>query len=356
MKAIIDPIVILGELKKVAPVVPKNAIVPAVQSIKLDFGKKSLQITGTDMNTWVVLDASAECKVPFSICVPYGEFFKICSKSAGPLLIEKKEATIMFTHDNSKVELPISVSPEDYPKIKEVEYLNTISVDCDFFFALSGAYACRSTISAMTQLVNPAIDFQKEKVTVIGTDANILYKKDFSIQCKTEMVAPVFPEFVNLVKGFQDSTISISEKYIKAESGNMSVHSRLSENKFVDYKWLLPAIVETNFSARRKDIINAISIVDVAANKETKEVLFIFSDRTIVRSCDPDYNRNAETELWGESSVEIDSIRLNGDLLVSVLNTVEGDIKIAFSKKDKAVFMIPDQDPDVLLLIMPLFN
>lgn len=356
MKAIVDPSILIKELKKISPVISKNQILPVLECVKLDFDKKELTITGTDMDTWVSYKMECANKSPFSVVIPVGDMIDICGKASGPITVVQEEKFTKFIHDGGTIKIPIHAQPKEFPSIEDVEYFNIVEVEGDFFHAVSGANVCRSKDNIRPSMNGIGIDFKKDAITVVGVDGQIMYKQDFTALIEKPILISVNTVFAELSKVFQDSTISVSDKYLKVEYGTTVIVSRLSESAYVDYNYVLRGNNKPyNVTVNRKDLISKIDIIDIATTRNVRDILFTLTPGKIhMYTTDVYAGKEAETEFNADHELHL-SIRFKGDVLKSLLNTItEESISLSITDPTGNVYIKPEDNNSIILSIMPL--
>ncbi len=359
MKATVDPALMKVALKQISPVISKNVVLSQLLCVKMDFDHELLKMTGSDLKTEVSIDTTCTNKAPFSILMPVSEFSDICDKAPGPVTIEFKKDHILVSHDKpAKFKIPIHGETKDFPTMSIEDAFIHATVDGDFFYSLSGAAKCGSKNPQMTHQHNAAIDFKKDGMSIVGTDAVVLYKKDFSeLKFKTPTVAQVSAHFIALTESFQDTEISLGDKTIVAKYNNITVSSRLPENKYLDYRAILPKKVDFNLSIDRKELISSIQMIGIAFDKKNKDVLFTFKPggELLLEASDYMGGLSGDTILSLEHEINIPTVRLSGDRLLSLLNTInDKTIKMSFSSEKNPVYIQPEDDDTRLLFIGPL--
>jgi DNA polymerase-3 subunit beta len=359
MKLIVDSSALAKELKRISPVISKNTIIPIIEGVKIDVVGEVMTLTATDLNTTVSSKLDCNSSEDFSTVIMFHDLLDICSKSSGPLEMSVKGIVSNFVSDKAKYKLSNGFDPQHFPSVEFVDYLNVISVDGDFFFSLSGANATKSSETSLTQMNNIGIDFKKNKVSVLGISQMSMYRKDFPISCKKEIVASVGGKFVDLTKLFQESTVSVSEKFITAEYNNVKVVSRLSEVLFINYEPVFNQITPIfNWTVNRKDLIDSISVIGIASSQKTKSVIFSFSENKIdLKSMDIDSGKEAETVMNINHTVEEMEVTLNGSSLINILNTIDSEeVDIRIESYKSGIVIRPSSDGSTCLLIMPIIN
>lgn len=356
MKAIVDPSLLIKELKKMSPVIGKNQILPVLECVKLEFGKKELKITATDLNTWVSYVIPCESKQPFEMVVSIDKLITLCGKAPGPITVTHSESATIFEHDSGKIKIPVSATPKEFSNVEDADYYISVPVDGSFFHAVTGANICRLKDAERPHLSAVGIDFKKDKITVVGTDGHVMHKHDFVATIKKPCIISVGQIFCDVTKFFQESTLSVSDKFIKVDCGTTRVVSRLNVTKYVDYTTALNGVGRPfNVKLDRKELLSRMEVVDIASSWSIGDILFTLSpgnvhlfaqDKNIGEEADSDIV--CEHELTGE-------IRLKSSTLKQVLNTITEDvILLSIDDPTKNIYMQPEENKDITLSIMPL--
>lgn len=358
MKAVVNNDVLLKELKRAGMCVKKNVVYPILSNVKFDFKKDSLMITTNDLETMFISTIPCECKEPFSVLIQHLDIIDICNTAVAPIKIELKESLMVITSGAAKHKLSLSGEPVNFPKVEGDDYLVSFQADGDFFFNLGNANTCKPKESVHPNFDNAAIDVKKKKITVVGTDGHLIYKKEFKNESKIEKTVMVCDMFVNICKNFQGSVISIGDRFIKVESGNEIVISRLSEQKFCNYNAVLPETIEYNLKINKNEFRNALKSINVSTDLLTKSCVFIFSkDKIKLVSQNPDLIKESENELDIKHDVPIPTICFNASLLLHLLNIVEGEeLEVSITAENRAIFIKPQDDNSLLLMLQPIYN
>lgn len=358
MKAKVNNIVLLRQLKKAGMCIRKNALIPILSNVIFRFEKDLLTISSNDLETIYVSKIDCECKEPFSVLIEYVDIIDICSNAVSPIQIETKDSMVIITSGKSKYNLSVSGEPEHYPNLPEEKYDVSFEADADFFVYLSNANSCKPKENTHPNFNMAAIDVKKNSVTVVGTDNNMLYKKVMDLKTKGEKIVMVCDMFVQVCKGMPMGTVSIGDNFIKVESGAETVISRMSEQKFCNYNAVIPKDIEYNFQIEKDIISTALKSITVAADAITKSFVFSFEEGKMkLESQNLTSSKAAITEIEAAHKIPIKSICLNIGLLIHLLNVVDGEeIDISVAAENRALFMKPQGDNSQLLLLQPIYN
>lgn len=357
MKAIVSVSPLLAELKRMSQVISKNTVLPILSCVKLDFGKQKLTISASDLETTITSSVECASKTPFVIIVDFAVITEICSKLADqPITIEEKEKQIFITADNDKFKLSKEGDPESFPKIQEEEFLFSVDVDEDFFSSLFRADSCKNKNDMMVTTNTACLDFKNSTLSVVGTDAFALYKKDLKIKTKKESQSLVRSNFVHAVKSFDHGKLFIGEKFVKIEHNDVVVITRLQDNKYCNYGSVLTKEIEYNLRTNRKSLIGAIGKSLVGASKVTRLCALNFKENGITLvSQDGDFGREGESSISAIHSVGIEAIGVNGNQLTHLLNLLDSEeVQISVMTPTRSIFIKQADDDSVLCLLQPI--
>lgn len=355
MKATVNPISLLKELKKMSVVVRENNIIPITGCVLFSFKKKQLTLMGTDLETTYISQIDCESKDEFSFPINYPVITEICQTSNSPITIELTDSNILIT-GKAKYKLSLYGKADEFPTVPVDEFNVKMEVDADFFEHLIKANTVRNKEDLKVSLNMACINIGKKETDVVGCDGFSLYKKTFKVNNKDEVSVMVCDKFVNMCKSFGAATLEIGTSFIKATCLNETIISRLSENKYVNYKQVIPNDINYNLEIPTGDFKESISSISVASNKTSRIMAITFKDGKIkLRSEDIDYGKEAETEMPLTHSVEIETIGLNL-LMLSHLLTLSNseDIEMSFTGESKSICLKPKDDDSVLMLLQPL--
>lgn len=356
MKAIVNTSLLGKELRKMSEVISKITVLPILSNVKLEFEKGKVTIYATDLETTLVSKINCECQKPFTIVVDHASILDICNKLNEPVTIEEKDNQILVYGDDSKYKIPKEAKESEFPNIPDENFLFSIDVESDFFTALYSADSCKNPNDTMTTTNTACLDFRKDALTIVGTDAFALYKKDFKIKTGQQTQSLARGKFVQAVKHFESGKLSIGEKFAKVESGDMIVITRLQEGKYCNYNVVLPETIEYNLTINRTDLIAAINKTSITASKITRLCVLNFESTGIkITSKDIDFGKEGESNIRASHKVEIDAIGVNGNQLLHILNLLDSEeVDISVTSPSKSLYLKPSGDDSVLCLLQPL--
>jgi DNA polymerase III sliding clamp (beta) subunit (PCNA family) len=356
MKAIVNTTKMRAGLAKLSSVISKMSVLPILSSIKLTFEKDAIFMMGTDLETILVSKIECTSKEPFSVIIDHESLQEILKHVPDqPITITKGEKGISILYDNGSFKLPFGGELDAFPKIPEEGFLFDLQVGEDFFSALFSADSCKSKNDLLVTKNAACLDFANDKLSIVGTDGFILYKKDLKVKTGKKMQSLVRGKFVSSVKEFGSGTLSVGEKFVKIECNGDTSITRVQDNKFAGYEPLVSSEIEYNVKVNRKELINTIKVTLAAANKATKLCVFTFEEDSAKISCeDIDFEKQGTSRVRMIHSVKTDAICFNGGLLLHILNLFSSEeIAISIREPHQVAYIKSSDDSTVLCLIIP---
>lgn len=354
MKATINPASLLKELKKMSLVVSKNTILPVLKSVKFEFKKNKATLTATDLETTYISTVECSCDKPFELLMEFNDIVDICGNVSAPLEINVTDKEILLTSGKWKGKRGLLGDAKDFPSIPEDVYYLDFQADGEFFYHLTIANTFKSADDPRMNM--PCIDIQKDSLTIVATDSNSLYKKELPIALKKDLTVMISSNFVGACKTFQETKISVGEKFIKAEYKDEIIISRLSEQKFPNYRVVIRDDINYNLTVNRNELKKEISSVSSSANAQYKQVVATFHPDWIkLHSQDTDLVKESETEFENENSVQIPEIGFNADKMNHFLNSLTCEtLDFSFSGISSSIYFKPSDDDSVFCLLQPV--
>lgn len=357
MKAIVNSTKMRDALAKLSSVVSKVSVIPILSSVKLSFEKDWLYLTGTDLETTLVSKIECSCKEPFELLIGHEEIQNILKNlPEQPVTFEDAKKAIVISSDNAIFKLAKGGDLETFPKIPDDEFLFTLEVGEDFFSALYSADSCKNKNDMMVTTNTACLDFKNDSLSIVGTDAFLLFKKDIKAKTGEKIQSLVRDKFVNTIKAFDTGTLSIGEKFVKIEHNGDLAITRVQDNKYCAYDTIIPKDIKYNVKANRTDLIHTIKLVITAANKATKMCAFTFQEGSAkVSSHDIDYSKEGQSSIKMIHSVEIEAIGFNGGQLLHILSLLSSeDVDMCVRGPEKSIYIKPADDDTVFCLLQPV--
>lgn len=335
-------------LKIISPAIQSSHIIPITSCVKIVSNRKTTTVTGT--NTELTIVARFESDAQGEVILPFRRLSNICELYEEIEINLNKEVTITSEGDKNDFGVPESIN--NFPLLPDFLEQASIDVDGTFYYTLSQALSSVNKES-MFNTGNVCIDVLKEETRIVSRDNASMYISTLPIRSKTEIQAVVPPSFVKATRSFQDSTISISEKFIKASTDNVDVYGRLYEGKYVNYNFALQFEKEPNVIASKENMLRAIQKIDSVETTETyRDMKLTLGEKLNISFYDRNTGKGVSTSIDVENKSEVNDILFDSSQMKKVVNQVDGEniyMRIESSEKPAIITF-----ENTIIFIQPL--
>ncbi|MDC1395589.1 DNA polymerase III subunit beta, partial [Bacteroidia bacterium] len=205
----------------------------------------------------------------------------------------------------------------------------------------------------------------QDNAVFVATDANRLVKierKDVKPGVETNFILP--KKALNLLKANlpQDDTdtkVDFNESNAFFTFGDIRLICRLIDERYPDYKAVIPTENPNKLSLNRQDFLNSVKRISIFGNKTTNQInIKITGSELTISAEDIDLSNEAVERLGCDYAGEDMEIGFNSKLLIEMLQNINTpEIVIELSTPNRAGIILPNQnidDEDLLMLIMPM--
>lgn len=310
MKISCDRAQLLAAFSVAASVAPQRSPKPILQNVRLDVGTGDGVLMATDMEMGVRVDvAGIEIEQPGTTLLPVGRF--------GPILRESSDAKLRIVTDNqgttvkgdrSTFKLP-AANPEEFPSLASSHEERYHVLPARLFRELvRRTLFATETESSRYALGGVLFEFEKDKITAVGTDGRRLAKMEgpatsHGDHLTTDAMTIVPARALQLMdRGLSDADsevrITARPNDIVVKAGRVTFFSRLVEGRFPRWRDVFPyrqQAVKIEFAVG--PVLSALRQAAVVTSEESRGIDFAFGDGQLVLS--------GSTAEVGQSRVEL---------------------------------------------------
>ncbi|MDA8886829.1 DNA polymerase III subunit beta, partial [Bacteroidia bacterium] len=260
----------------------------------------------------------------------------------------------------------IGQNANDFPKIPETTSENSFNMSAG---VLSSSIAQTIFASGNDELrlslTGVYVQLFQDNAVFVATDANRLVKierKDVKPGVETNFILP--KKALNLLKANlpQDDTdtkVDFNESNAFFTFGDIRLICRLIDERYPDYKAVIPTENPNKLSLNRQDFLNSVKRISIFGNKTTNQInIKITGSELTISAEDIDLSNEAVERLGCDYAGEDMEIGFNSKLLIEMLQNINTpEIVIELSTPNRAGIILPNQnidDEDLLMLIMPM--
>lgn len=347
---------LLDILTLTGKVIDTQAVLPARECYLIECKDSRLRVTTS--NDSITLRATGDCESDDgTFLIRGGEFLKLIKE------IKDEDIVIISDADNAIIEwgkgkasLPL-INPSEYPATEEkpdnipsaifsrhlLEAAITHTVD------YCANDELRPTIS------NLYLDFKKGEVAVVGTNGLRL------CVCTVEDSHEAMDSFIldkkaaSLIRDLKgdDVTISVGQRTIFIESGDVALSARKVEGQYPRYEVVFPPIdnCEATFLIDKSELADAVKRISICSDKMSQVARFDLSEEGCsVTAQDIGYSLLATEKLNATYQGQAMSIGLNITSLLDVVRTfTENDMVLHLTSPDRAILVEGDGSRIVLM-------
>ena len=350
----------LSNLQRAIPGKPQ---LPILSSVYVKAEKNSITLAATDLYLGIKSTLAAEVKEEGTLVVP-GEIFKnlVFSLPAGEVHIEKKEASLVVKHENSKSVLPYQ-SAEEYPQFPEISgprYMLSTAVLKDIEQYVSFAAALDQTRPVLASLL---FSFTAQGLNIVSTDGfrlATLRSKEVIKDLEQDFLIPVKSlwEVFQMVNQTQSEQVSFQVaqelKQVLFTIEGVEIYIRLIEGEFPPYEKIVPPDFSYSFNLDWQEFAAQVKRAFLFSRDASNIIKLEFKKDTMtIRASSP-----ARGEYQGEMAIKHDGesleIAFNALYLLDFLNTQrEGELTFSMNESLKPAAFAIQEKPEYSYIVMP---
>jgi DNA polymerase-3 subunit beta len=369
MKFIVSSSALLKPIEQIAGVINPKSVLPILDYFLFDLKKGRLTISATDLETSMTTVVGVESNADGKIAVP--------SKIMVETLKALPEQPITFNADTDTLNIEIVTDsgryklsgqkPDDFPKMPKVESASSISVKAGSLAnAISKTIFATGTDEMRQALTGVLFELKKDGINFVATDANRLVRfKNTAVKPAEEINFVIPKKALNLLKSSlpngEDAIAKVD--YNKSNAffsfGEVNLICRLIDEKFPDYKAVIPTENPNKLLINRLEFLGAIRRIQIFSNKSTHQVrLKMAGSNLTVSAEDLDFSNEAKEELGCNYDGVDMEIGFNARFLSDMLSALQSDdVVLNMSTPNRAGVLVPssqNEGEEITMLVMPL--
>jgi DNA polymerase III subunit beta len=357
---------LLKALSKIIGVVPAKSSMPILENILFKLNEKTLTLSSTDLELFSSVTLDVGGSEDGSITVP--------AKRIMDTLRALPETSLVFHADMESNKITMitetgeynitGVSGEEFPRFPELAGDTSLTIESDTLKSI-----IQNTIFAVSRdelrpsLMGVLFRFGSDSLTVVSTDGHRLVKYE-----RTQFTSPVTADIIVPAKALaalvklsdiDEVNMSISDSYIRFESGTSVLASRIIDETYPNYESVIPKDNNFELLISREQLLQALRRVSLYANTTTHQVRFALRENNLtVAAEDVDQGSKAKESIACSYSSEEMDIGFNAHYINDVLSHINHDnVRFRFSSPTKASIVEPEEQAEIssiLMLTMPL--
>ncbi len=316
---------LLGSFQTAATIAPSRSPKPILQNIKIEAKKDQTILMATDMELGIrIVVQDVEVQTEGSAVLPVGRFGSLLRENSDEKLnITADDQGIVVKGERSEFKLPAQ-NPDEFPNVEEFvdeAYFEIPAVTLKEL--IRRTLFATDTESSRYALGGVLLEFDKDKITAVGTDGRRLAKMEGAIKTVgkykgSDSMTIVPSKSMQLIDralvADADASVHVVARPndVLIKSANATIYSRLVDGRFPKWRDVIPgdrngATIEMNVGP----VFSAVRQASIVSSDESRGIDFSFGNGSLVLS--------GNTAEIGESRVEL-PISYEGDDIVLSLD------------------------------------
>lgn len=354
-------------LQNLSKATPGRSTVPILNSILFEARDKSLILRATDLEMSMVISLKANVMEAGAVAIPHRVLME--TTNAMPeteITIEADEkARVRMETDFGSYDVA-GTHADEFPSLPELDDKMEVVISPEILGRLIGKTVfALSSDELKPALMGAMFQFEDDSVTTVATDGHrlsICSRSDYSSAGYTgEVIVP--RKFLRLVlqqmDQEEDVALWIGENHVTVSFGDMAVFSRIIDERYPDYRSVLPEEQDKIVKANREALLAAVKRVSIFSNRSTKQItLNLSKEGNSIATEDPESSSSAEEKIDLEYEGDDMLIGYNAAYLTDLLSHLDTERVIMKLKTPvSAGLILPEtqaENEELTMLLMPM--
>ena len=354
-------------LSIVGSVIPSKSTLPILENLVFDLSKDQLSITGTDLDTSMTVVIKVKGSKDGKVVIPAKRLIETLRA------LPSTDINVTADMDNNKIVITTTSgeykltgeSSDTYPTMPKINVTDEIKIDNDVMRRL----ITKTMFAVSSDELRPAMmgvlfQFKPKEIRTVATDGHRLVRmgntKLSSGKIDKEIIIPAkaLSLMLKSLDG-KESALSFSDTHVMFTLGNITLVSRLIEEKYPNYESVIPADNDKQLVVNKNNILASVRRAALYASSTTHQVRFSLKKNTLTVSAeDIDFGSEAKETLTCEYSSEPLDIGFNATYIEGILSQIDTEeATIKLSTPTRASIISPSAQLDgenLLMLVMPV--
>ncbi|GAO43760.1 DNA polymerase III subunit beta [Flavihumibacter petaseus] len=355
-KVILSSDALKAGLKKLSQAISKKSVMPVLQNVLCKVSEGHMEMISSDLELTIKLVLEVEAKESFQFLLP----FEFVSKIVGilkvqPIAIEVETSRVALRAEHDLFEIGGFEGAELYPAVPDIPKKNRTILNNELLFWLGRAMDTVSSDENRPAMMKACLDIKAESLTIASTNATMLFTKVAAVESANVDQLLITPKVAKVLEGFAEAEVFWHKKQIAFKSSHMTVIATRHEDKFPDYKVVIPDF-KANLTLERSVLVEALeksslssstlTTVFLTRGKETQTIYF--------ETFDQDLDRKILIDITGDYTGTVDQVAINPKSMLTLLKQVDfGEISLHIEKPASPVLISSTEDAGYLSLLVP---
>jgi DNA polymerase-3 subunit beta len=352
---------LVSALGVVARAVSTRTSVQILSGILLEAQGDELRLAATDMELSLRATATAQLEGDGAIVLPGKTFADIARLLPGDeVTIEHKpaESVVHITSGSASYTLH-TYNPEDFPRLQELDTVQTFSVDRESLLETIHRVArAASRDESRPVLTGILVSFASGKLVMAATDSYRLAVKETELAGSAPELEAIVPsralqELARIAGSGDTVEVGVHENQVVFATDGVWLTTRRIDGQFPNYRQLLPESFEHELTLPRGELLDVIRRAAVMIQRATPlQLRFAEGELTVVaRTHDVGESQESMPVAFSGDTLEIG---FNADFLRDGLESMDGDdVRLKLISPLRPA-VIQGEGDDFTYLVMPI--
>ena len=361
MKLIIQNKELKKALKRLGTVVPKKAVLSALEYIRITAKGNTMVLSCTDLDLTIhyelllIENATKED----TALVNFNWLKGICDLHGEEIVqLETLKTKTHIETSAGKFTQEVGVKLSEYPNLPEIPSTDPIPKLETIIPTLQ-----RSAMILVAEDVRQwpcysLVELQNRLISITSTDANSLFNcvldYDYSGSDKNILISQ---RMIKALSGLTDSSFRFNENLYSFTSGEVTVIAKIPDVKFPNYKGVIPA--RENYMHVLLNRVELIEVLQKVAFTNSETVDLQVKENEVLFHSEHDNGAKSEIRLNTKApftgTLDFERIKLNPSKLITLLEQVEFEnVHIGLFAPTKAIVITEPDNTNHTSLLMPL--
>jgi DNA polymerase-3 subunit beta len=352
---------LVSALGVVSRAVSTRTSVQILSGILVEAQGSELRLAATDMELSLRATASAQIEGDGAIVLPGKTFADIARLlPAGDVSIEHKpaESVVHVTAGSASYTLH-TYNPEDFPRLQELETLQTFTVDRESLLdTIHRVARAASRDESRPVLTGILVSFAGGKLVMAATDSYRLAVKETELEGTVPDLEAIVPsralqELARIAGSGDNVEVGVHENQVVFATDGVWLTTRRIDGQFPNYRQLLPEQFEHELTLPRLELLEVVRRASVMIQRATPlQLRFAEGELTVIaRTHDVGESQESMPVAFSGETLEIG---FNADFLRDGLESMDGDdVRLKLISPLRPA-VIQGEGDDFTYLVMPI--
>jgi DNA polymerase III subunit beta len=352
---------LVSALGVVSRAVSTRTSVQILSGILLEAQGADLRLAATDMELSLRSTATAQIEGDGAIVLPGKTFADIARLLPGDeVVIEHKpaESVVHVTAGSASYTLH-TYNPEDFPRLQELDTVQTFAVDRESLLETIGRVArAASRDESRPVLTGILVSFTGGKLVMAATDSYRLAVKETELDGSTPELEAIVPsralqELARIASSGDTVEVGVHENQVVFSTEGVWLTTRRIDGQFPNYRQLLPEQFEHELTLPRAELLDVVRRAAVMIQRATPLQLRLTDGEltVIARTHDVGESQESMPAPFAGDTLEIG---FNADFLRDGLESMDGeDVRLKLISPLRPA-VIQGEGDDFTYLVMPI--